>query len=72
MIHQRNVRVLAIEMYEISNRLSPTFMVELMNELDNPYHARSSCQVEVHIERNISDLQKKSNHRCDKVKISSY
>ena len=35
------LRVLAIEMYRISNGLSPTFMVEMMNELDILYHTRS-------------------------------
>ena len=29
-IHQRNLRALAIEMYKISNGLSPTFMVEMI------------------------------------------
>ena len=31
-IHQRNLRALAIEIYKISNGLSPTFLVEMMNE----------------------------------------
>ena len=62
MIHQCNVRVLAIKIYEISNGLTTTFIVEMMNELDIWYHTRSSCQVEVDIDGNISDLQKKSNY----------
>ena len=44
-IHQHNLRALAIEMYKISNGLSPTFMVEMMNEIDIPYNTRSSCQI---------------------------
>ena len=39
-IHQRNLRALAIEMYKISNGLSPTFMIEMMNEIDFSYNTR--------------------------------
>ena len=38
-IYQRNLRALAIEMYKISNGLSP-IMVEMMNEIDIPYYTR--------------------------------
>jgi hypothetical protein len=65
-IYQRNLRALAVEMYKISNGLSPTFMIEMMNEIDIPYNTRSSCQVEVDIDGNITDFTKKSNYRCDK------
>ena len=58
MIHQLNLRALAIEMYKISNGLSPAFMVEMMNEIDISYHTRSSCQVEVYIDGNITDFEK--------------
>ena len=59
MIYQHHLRALAIEMCKISNGLSPTIMVEMMNEIDIPYSTRSSCQVEVDIDRNITDFTKK-------------
>ena len=59
-------------MYAISNELSPTFMVEMMNEIDIPYNTRSSCQVKVDIDGNITDFTKKSNYLCDKAKTSRY
>ena len=58
MIHQRNVRVLATEMYEISNRLSPIFMVQMMSELDILCHTRSSCRTKLDIDGNITDVSK--------------
>ena len=59
-IHQRNRR--AIEMYEISNWLSPTFMVKMMDELDIPYQTRWSCQIKLDIDGNITDISKKFNY----------
>ena len=41
-IHQRNLRVLAIEMYKIANGLSPDFMIELMTNLSNQRSTRSN------------------------------
>ena len=70
-IHQRKSWGMAIEMYKISNGLWPTFMAEMMNEIDIPYYT-SPCEVEVDIDGNITDFTKKSNWRCDKVKISRY
>ena len=71
-IHQRNLRAFAIEMHKISNGLSPTFMVEMIKELDFPYYTRSSCQGEVDIDGNIADFTKRSNYQYDKVKTSRY
>ena len=34
-IHQRNLMVLAIEMYKIANGSSPNFMIDLMTNLGN-------------------------------------
>ena len=43
-IHQRNLQCLATEMLEIKNKLSPPFICDLVNELDElnvPHHTRS-------------------------------
>ena len=45
-IHQRNLRVLAIEMYKISQGKSPEFMKNLVEEIDTKYCTRSSYNVE--------------------------
>ena len=45
----------AIEVYKISNWLSPT---QMMNELDTMYHTKSSSQVDVDIFGNITDFTK--------------
>ena len=37
-IHQRNLRILAIEMYKISNDLSPLFMKDMMTEICVPHN----------------------------------
>ena len=47
-------------MYKISNDLSPTFMVEMIDEIDFPYNTRSSCHVEVDIDGNITDFTKRN------------
>ena len=47
----------AIETYNISNGLSPTFMVKLMNEIDIAYHSWSSCQIKFDIGGKIVDLK---------------
>ena len=71
-IHQCNLKALAIEIYKISNGLSPTFMVEMMDKIDIPYYTRSSCQVEFDIDGYITDFTKKTNYRCEKVTPSRY
>ena len=43
-IHQRNLRCLATEVFKIKNKLSPPFICDLVNELDElnvPHHTRS-------------------------------
>ena len=47
-------------------------MIEMMNAIDIPHNTRSSCQVEVDSDGNITDFTKKSNYRCDKAKTSRY
>ena len=38
MIHQRNLKVLAVEM--ITYKLSPEFMLDMVEEIDTKYHTR--------------------------------
>ena len=45
-IHKRSLRKLAIEMYKISNNLSPPFTRELITEIFFPYNMRSTTKVE--------------------------
>ena len=45
-IHKRNLRKLAIEMYKISNNLSPLFTREMMTEICFPYNTRLTTKVE--------------------------
>ena len=46
-IHQKNLRVVAVEMYKISHNMSPIFMEDLVTEIDTKYHTRSSYKVEL-------------------------
>ena len=46
-IHQRNLRILAIEKYKISNDLSPLFMKDMMTEICVSYNTRSTTKVEI-------------------------
>ena len=40
-VHQRNVRKLAIEMYEVKDELCPKFLLDLFKELAHPYNLRN-------------------------------
>ena len=70
-IHQRNLRVLAIEMYKISNDLSPLFMKDIMTEICVPYNTRSTTKVEIDDDGNYRCL-KKSNFNLPAIKTVSY
>ena len=45
MIYQRNLRVMAVELYKITNKLSPEFMWDLVGEIDTKYHTRLSYRL---------------------------
>ena len=62
-IHQRNLKVLALEMYKIAHEKSPSFMKDLVEEIDRNYHTRSSYEVELDENRNVKKCPKKSNYR---------
>jgi hypothetical protein len=70
-IHKRNLRKLAIEMYKISNNLSPLFTREMMTEICVPYNTRSTTKVE---EDHSGNLQctKRSNYEIPSTKTVSY
>ena len=70
-IHQRNLRVLAIEMYKIANGLSPDFMIELMTNLGNQRSTRSHCNVTIDEKRTIT-RSNKSNFRLPRVKTVTF
>ena len=44
--------------YLVSEGLLNEFMAETLNELDIPYHIRSSCQIEVDFDGNIVNFTK--------------
>ena len=46
MIHQRKLRVLALETYKITYKLSPEFMWDMVEEINTKYHTRSSCNID--------------------------
>ena len=44
-VYKRNLRTLAIEMYKISNNLSPLFMRDMMTEICVPYNTRPTTTI---------------------------
>ena len=71
-IHQRNLKVLATEMYKIAHGISPKFMHDLVEEIDTKYHTRSSYGVELDEDGNVKSLNKKLNYRPQKSNTSSF
>jgi len=71
-IHQRNLKVLALEMYKIAHEKSPSFMKDLVEEIDRNYHTRSSYEVELDESGNVKKCSKKSNYRIQNVNTVSF
>ena len=46
-IHQKILRVVAVEMYKISHKMSPTFKEDLVTDIDTKYHTRFCYEVEL-------------------------
>ena len=69
-INQHNLRVLTIEIYKISNDLSPLFMKDMMTEICIPYYTRSTKN-EKDGDGNYGYL-KKSNFNLPAIKTVSY
>ena len=65
-IHQRNLKVLATEMYKISCGISPRFMQDLVEESDTKYHTRSRYDVELDEDGSVKSLNKRLNYRPQK------
>ena len=70
-IHQRNLRALAIEMYKISNDLSPPFMKDMMTKICIPCNTRSTIKVEKDNKGSYRCF-KKSNYKLPAVKTVFY
>ena len=70
-IHQRNLKVLAVEMYKISQGISPKFMNDLVEEFDTKYHTRSGYGVELDEGGNVKCLNKRLHYRPEKSSTSS-
>ena len=70
-VHKRNLRALAIEMYKISNNLSPPFMRDMMTEICVPYNTRSTTKIEED-ESGSSRCTKKCNYEIPGTKTVSY
>ena len=52
-IHQRNLKVLAVEMYKISHGKSPKFMNDSVEENDTKYYTRSRYALELDESGNV-------------------
>ena len=70
-IHQKNLRVVAVEMYKISHNMSPIFMEDLVTDIDTKYHTRSRYKVELDDNCNAT-CSKKLNYYLKKVNTSSF
>ena len=46
-LHQKSLRVVAVEMCKISHNMLPIFMEELVTYIDTKYHTRSRYKVEL-------------------------
>ena len=60
-MHQRNLNVLATEMYKIFHGIFPKFMTDLVEQFDTKYQTRSRCGVELDEDGNVKILNKKLN-----------
>ena len=70
-IHQKNLRVVAVEMYKISHNMSPIFMEDLVTDIDTKYHTRSRYKVELDENCNAT-CSKKLNYYPKKANTSSF
>ena len=70
-IHHRNLRTLAIEMYKISNNISPAFMSDLMTQICIPYSTRSTTKI-VKDENGCTKCSEKSNFKIPETRSVSY
>ena len=65
------MKVLAVEMYKISQGISPKFMNDLVKEFDTKYHTRSRYGVELDEGGNVKCLNKNLYYRPQKSNTSS-
>ena len=57
-IHQRILRILAVEMYRISHKLSPKFMWDLVEKINTKYQTRSSYDIDIDENEKIDNIEK--------------
>ena len=60
-IHQRNVKVLGVEMYKPSRRKSPELKNDLVKKFETQYHTRARPGVERDEDGNVKSLNRKHN-----------
>ena len=53
-VHQRNLRVLAVEIYKLTKKLSPEFMWDMVEEVNTKYIALPSCKIDINENDEIS------------------
>ena len=70
-IHQRILRVLAVEMYKISHKLSPKFMWDLVEEIKSKYQTMSSYNIDIDENEKI-ECTEKSNYCFQKANTTSF
>ena len=70
-IHQRNLRVLAVEIYKISHKLFPKFMWDLVEEINTKYQTMSSYNIDINDNSKI-ECTKKSNYRAQMTNTISF
>ena len=70
-IHQRNLRVLAVEMFKISYKLAPEFMRDLVEEINTNYRTRTSYNIDIDDNEKI-ECTKKSNYHFQKANTTLF
>ena len=58
-------------MYEISHKLSPEFMWDLVEEINTKYQTRSSCNIDINEDEKI-ECTKKSSYLFQKTNKTSF
>ena len=61
--------LLASQMYKITHEKSPSFMKDLVEEIDRSYNTRSSYEAELDENGNVKKCSKKSKYRLKNASI---
>ena len=57
---------MAVEMYKITYKFSPEFMLDMVEDINSKYHTRLSCNIDYNV-NNETEYTKKSNYRLQKT-----